>query len=101
MLNRWSFLVLLSGVLLGYAFAGSSARAQTELHTLAVGDAVTLWYARDAAPPELGNSVQCAVEEIRGLYVKCGRRSRVGSDSDAPDRWLTLKYVVQINKRQE
>lgn len=101
MLNRWSFLVLLSGVLVGYAFAGSSARAQTELHPFAVGDAVTLWYAKDAAPPELGNSVQCAVEEIRGPYVKCGRRSRVGSDSDAPDRWLTLKYVVQINKRQE
>ena len=101
MLNRWSLVVLIAGVSLGHALAGPPAQAQTQLLPFAVGDTVTLWYAKDVAPPELGNSVQCAVEEIRGEYVKCGRRSRVGSGSDAPDRWLTMKYVLQINKRQD
>ena len=100
MLNRWSLVFLVLGVLVGYAMAGAPVGAQTEALPFGVGESVTLWYAKDAAPPELGNSVHCAVEEIRGGYVKCGRRSRI-SGGEAPDRWLTLKYVVQINKTQQ
>lgn len=101
MLNRWSLLTLLVGVLVGYTFRAPTVQAQTELLPFAVGETVTLSYGQDAAQPSFGSSIECVVAEIRGVYVKCGRRSRVGGGSDQTERWFTLKYVVQITKRQD
>ncbi|MGB2718061.1 MAG: hypothetical protein WBC51_27995 [Vicinamibacterales bacterium] len=100
MLNRWSLLMLLLGALAGYAVAGSTVQAQSDAAPFAVGDTVTLWFGKDAAPPGFGSSMQCTADEIRGSYVKCGPRNRIGA-SDRTERWVTLKYVVQITKRDD
>jgi hypothetical protein len=101
MLNRWSLVVLVAGVLAGYTFAGPSVQAQGELLPFAVGETVTLWYGKDAGTPNYGSSVQCAVADLRGAYVKCGRPNRIGGTDDRTERWFTLKYVVLITKRDE
>jgi hypothetical protein len=98
MWNRWSLLVLGVGALTGYAVGGPSLRAQDAPLPFTVGETVTLWYSQDASIPSFGQSVQCTVAEIRGTYVKCGPRSRIGGGTDRSERWLTLKYVVQITK---
>jgi hypothetical protein len=100
MLNRWSVLVLVVGALAGYTVAGSSAQAQSEPLPFAVGDTITLHYGNDADRNGIESGTECTVAEIRGMYVKCGRRSRVGGGSDRLERWLTLKYVVQITRRE-
>ena len=100
MLRRWSLLLMLvAGAVAGYAFGGRSLQAQANDLPLAVGDTVTLWYAKDGGSPASGTSVQCTVVEIRGGYVRCGPRDRLAS-SGRNERWLTLKYVVEITKRE-
>jgi hypothetical protein len=69
-MNRWSGLMLVVGLLAGYTVAGSSAQAQTE-----------------------------SLTEIRGDFVKCDPRSRAAG-GDRSERWVTLKYVVQITKNE-
>ena len=99
MLNRWFLLTLVTGVVAGYAFSGP-VRAQSEDLPFAVGDTVTLWYGQDASLPEFDRSVECTVGEIRGVYVKCGRRTRIGGGREPLERWFTLKYVVSITRRE-
>src|SRR5688572_13143052 len=100
MWNRWSVLMLIVGALAGYSVATPSLQAQSDPSPIAVGETVTLWYGKDAAVPGFGSSFQCTVAEIRGPYVKCGPRNRLGA-IDRPERWVTLKYVVQITKRED
>lgn len=101
MLNRWSLLTLALGVVVGYTFSGTSLQAQTDALPFAVGETVTLWYGKDTGTPMFGTSVECAVAEIRGGYVRCGPRNRVGGDSGRSERWFTLKYVVLVTKRED
>ena len=98
MWNRWSLLMVILGALGGYAVASPSVTAQSEALPFAVGETVTLWYREGTST--FGASVECTVAEIRGSYVKCTARSRIAG-SDRAERWLTLKYVVQITKRQD
>jgi hypothetical protein len=101
MLNRWSLLMLTLGALVGYTFTNTSVQAQADALPFAVGETVTLWYGKDTSTPSYGTSVECAVAEIRGAYVRCGPRNRVGGGSDRGERWFTLKYVVLIAKRED
>jgi hypothetical protein len=100
MINRWSLVVLVVGLLAGYTVAASAVQTQTEALPFGVGDTVTLGYLKDASQPSFGTSFQCAVTEIRGVYVKCGPRRLAGGLNDAAERWLSLKYVVEITKRE-
>jgi hypothetical protein len=100
MWNRWSLLMVILGALGGYAVASPSVTAQSEALPFAVGETVTLWYGEGTSTPAIGTSVECTVAEVRGSYVKCTPRSRIAG-SDRAERWLTLKYVVQITKRQD
>jgi hypothetical protein len=99
--SRWSALALLVGLIAGYAVSARPVQAQNDGLPFAVGDTVTLWYATENAPPAFGSSVQCVVAEIRAVYVRCGRSSRVGSASDQTTRWLNTKYVVAVTAREE
>src|SRR5688500_875911 len=101
LLNRWSFLALVVGVLAGYSFTGSSDQAQAEPLPFAVGETVTLSFGKDATPPSVGTYVECTVAEIRGVFVRCGRRSRIGESIDRSERWFTMKYVVLVTKRDD
>jgi hypothetical protein len=102
MLNRWSIVVLLAGVLLGYAVAGPSVGAQSAGLPFVVGDTVTLGFGQDAAQPSFGSTVECVVAETRGDFVRCGRRERVGGGrTDRSERWFRMDYVVQVIKRED
>ena len=99
MLTRWTLLTLILGALAGYALTGTSAEAQGESLPFAIGDTVTLWFGKDAAPPSLGSGVRCVVDGIRGAYVRCKRSSRVGGGSgDDNEHWVTMKYVIHVTK---
>jgi hypothetical protein len=95
----WLLLVVI-GALAGYAVASPALKAQEEPLPFAVGDTVTFYYAQHASVPSFGTSIQCTVAEIRGNYVRCGARTRIAG-ADRAERWLTLKYVVQITKRDD
>jgi hypothetical protein len=95
--NRRSGLMLVVGLLAGYTVAGSSAQAQTESLPFAVGETVMFTFDEHATPAP--NLVECPVTEIRGDFVKCGPRSRAAG-RDRFERWVTLKYVVQITKNE-
>jgi hypothetical protein len=99
--HRWPLLLLVVSMLIGYTVGRPPAQAQTELLPFSVGDTVTLFYGQDAAQPSFGGSIDCAVAEIRGVYVRCGSRSQMGERGNQIERWLTMKYVVQITKRVE
>lgn len=103
MRNRWSLvLVMLAGVLAGHALPDHPVGAQTTPLPFAVGETVTLHYSEQSSQPQFGTSVECAVAEIRGEFVRCAPpRARIGDRSDPAERWLTLKYVVQISKRAD
>lgn len=100
MINRWSLVAVLLGVLAGYSLSGRSVQAQTDALPFAVGDTVTLWYGTESAAPAFGTSVECVVAEFRGGYVRCGRNSRIGGSSDRTARWLSTKYVVAVTKQE-
>jgi hypothetical protein len=75
--------------------------AQTDALPFAVGETVTLWLEQGTPQPSMGSTVECAVAEIRGGYVKCGPRNRIGGTSTQTERWLALRYVVQVTKRMD
>jgi hypothetical protein len=95
-----SLLVVVIGALAGYALASPSLKAQDDPLPFAVGETVTFYFAQHASVPSFGSSIQCAVAEIRGRYVRCGPRTRIAG-SDRTERWITLNYVVQITKRDD
>lgn len=101
--NRWSLaLILVFAVLVGSAVPGPPAGAQTQPLPFAVGETVTLYYGEQSSQPSFGTSVECVVAELRGEFVRCAApRARIGGSADRVERWLTLKYVVQITKRVE
>ena len=50
MVNRWSVVLLIVGVMAGYAISGTTLRAQDNLLPFAIGDTVTLRFGRLGAP---------------------------------------------------
>ncbi len=48
MVNRWSVVLLLVGVIAGYVISGTSVKAKTDPLPLAVGETVILRYSTDA-----------------------------------------------------
>jgi hypothetical protein len=100
MLNRWSCALLLVGAFAGYTIGGQSVEAQqTEPFPFTVGETVTLGFAQHASQPSFGTSIECRVTAIRGVYVKCGPRPLAGGLRDH-ERWLSMKYVVQVTKHE-
>ena len=71
MVNRWSLVLLIVGVIAGYVISGTSVKAQADPLPLAVGETVTLRYSTGAHPSESHGWVECSVMEIRGGYVRC------------------------------
>ena len=97
MLNRWSVLMVVVGLLVGYTVAGSSAQAQNQSLPFAVGETVTFMVEEHAVPTT--NLIECPVTEIRGDFVKCGPRTQAAG-RDRLERWVALKYIVQITKNE-
>ncbi len=99
MVNRWSVVLLIVGVITGYVLSGTSAKAQTDPLPLAVGETVTLRYSPDAHPSQGNVWVECSVMEIRGVYVKCAPPApRPGTQ--AVVLWRNLQSVAIVQKNQ-
>lgn len=95
MMNRWSVLFLILGVIGGYLIAGTSVRAQNDPLPFAAGDRVTLQYAIGYGSG--GDDVECSVMEIRGIYVKCAPPARAAQNVE---HWHSLQSVVWVQKHQ-
>jgi hypothetical protein len=98
MVNRWSLMLLIVGVIAGYVISGTSVNAQTDLLPLAVGETVILRYppthATDSSP-----WVECSVMEIRGVYIRCeAPAARPGIP--AVVLWRNLQSVAIVQKDQ-
>jgi hypothetical protein len=100
MLNRWSVLLLVIGCIAGFLGAGPAVVAQEGSGLpFVVGDTVTLGFDQDASQPSFGREITCTITEIRGVYVKCGRQSRIARGAE-PERWLSMRYVVEITRKE-
>jgi hypothetical protein len=95
MLNRWSLLLLMLGVITGYLISGTSVRAQNDPLPFAVGDRVTLRYR--IGPSSGGDQVECSVMDIRGIYVKCAPPARAAQNIE---HWHSLEPVLWVQKHQ-
>ena len=62
-----------------------------------IGETVTFMLEEHAVPAT--NLIECPVTEIRGDFVKCGPRTHAAG-RDRLERWVALKYVVQITKNE-
>lgn len=102
MFSRTSALWILVGLLAGYALAGRSAVEAQESAYLRpwfvnVGDSVTLQFERGALA-ESGGSVQCAVTQVWGMWVRCGPEERFGLQRE--EKWYSFQRVAAITKRE-
>jgi len=99
MVNRWSVVVLVLGMVAGYVISGTSVKAQTDSLPFAVGETVLLRYPPTHAT-EASPWVECSVVEIRGAFVKCAPPAtrRIGT----PDvvLWRNLQSVAIVQKDQ-
>jgi hypothetical protein len=100
MMNRWSVVLLIVGVIAGYVISGTSVKAQTDPLPFAVGETVILRYTTDAHPADARvNWVECSVMEIRGVYVRCATgATRPGIP--AVVLWRNLQSVAVVQKDQ-
>ena len=99
MVNRWSVVLLILGVMAGYLISGTTVRAQVDPLPFAIGDTVTL---RFGAPwsAEYNNFVSCTVSEVRGVFVKCAPHPSERPDS--PEKWYNLQQsVAMIEKKAQ
>jgi hypothetical protein len=92
MLNRWSLLLLMLGVITGYLISGTSLRAQVDPLPFAVGNFVTLHYGEHPG----SNFVECSVMEIRGTFVKCAPAA--GPLGERVEAWRSLQSVAMVKK---
>ena len=100
MLNRWSMVVvLIVGVIAGYALSGTSVKAQVNSLPFAVGETVLLRYpathATDTSP-----WVECSVMEIRGVFVKCAPPAHRRLGTPEVVLWRNLQSIAIIQKDQ-
>ncbi len=98
MVNRWSVVLLVLGVMAGYLISGTTVRAQADPLPFVVGDTVTLIFGepwREAYK----SFIVCNVSEVRGVFVKCARDAN--ERAGRPDQWYNLqKSVAMVEKPQ-
>jgi hypothetical protein len=100
MLNRWSLVVvLIVGVIAGYALTDTSVKAQGDPLPFAIGETVLLRYPPTHAT-EASPWVECSVVEIRGVFVKCAppANRRIGTPEIV--LWRNLQSVAIVQKDQ-
>ena len=98
MVNRWSVVLLIVGVIVGYVISGTSVKAQTDPLPFAVGETVILQYPQPNTT-DRGPWVECSVMEIRGVYVRCATgATRPGIP--AVVLWRNLQSVAVVQKDQ-
>jgi hypothetical protein len=101
MVNRVSALCLILGLVIGFALAGPSARAQSSEglpFPVNQDDKIALHFEHGT----LGDtvvSIDCTVDELQGTWVRC--RSSDSFQAQRQQRWYSLKRVIQITKQQK
>jgi hypothetical protein len=97
MVNRWSLVLLVLGVVAGYLTFGTPVRAQNQPLPFAIGDRVTFRFAGPFTE-NWHNSVDCTVSDIRGVYVRCAPAPN--ERLDRPEQWYNQQSVVVVEKAQ-
>ena len=95
MRHPWSIPVLLAAAALaGYAAGARPLQAQSEQWPMGTGELVTMTFPG-------GQTRQCAVEEFRGSYVRCGSGQRqplsIGQ-RERPEDWINLAQLQGITR---
>lgn len=104
MLNRFSVVCLVVGVLLGYASAGSAVKAQSATHTM-LPNVVYLPGANLSLTMEAGAltehvaQINCTVGEVSGDWVRC--KAADSFQDEREQRWYDMKRVSQIIIKRE
>ena len=98
MVNRWSVILLIVGVMAGYAIAGTTLRAQDNLLPFAIGDTVTLRFGAPWSAEFKSFVVVCDVNDIRGIYVKCA--SPASARPQRAEAWHNMQLVAMVEKQQ-
>ena len=98
MRHSWSVPVLLAlTALAGYAAGARPVEAQGGASPLELGEVVTFSF-------QDGGTRQCRIEEIRGLFARCGSTSDRGPTigrREPPAEWVNVAVVEWITKRNE
>jgi hypothetical protein len=94
MLNRWTGLTLVAGLMAGYYFAPPGAVAQTDPMPFSIGDRVTLRY--EVSAEDRFQDVTCLVGAFQGDWVRCDSTDRFKTPNS--ETWRSLRQVVQITK---
>ena len=101
MVNRWSVVLLLLGVIAGYLISGTTVRAQADSSyplPFVVGDSVTLVFG-EPWNEAYKSFVVCTVSEVRGVFVRCARDAN--ERPGRPNQWYNLqKSVAMVEKPQ-
>ena len=96
---RLSIVLMLAGIVAGYAIPGSPAAAAQPAADapFAVGDRVTLTF--DYAGQPLSSTIDCTVADLRPGFVRCtpGDRFKTGRD----ETWYSLRPVVRVVKHEK
>ena len=103
MVKTLSVLYLLVGLIAGYVAAVTTERAEArQAEPLASfvnrGDRIMLTFER-AAHNENGIAMACTVADISGSWIRCVPDEL--RDRKQDQFWYSLKYVVQISKREK
>jgi hypothetical protein len=95
MRHSWSVLVLIAlAALAGYAAGARPVQAQPEPWPASSGETVVLSFSG-------GSTQQCAIEEIKGTFARCGsgQRQPLGiGQRERPESWVNLAQVEWITK---
>ena len=99
MRHPWTVVVLFAlAALVGYTLTTKPVRAQGAAFPFQVGDIVTFSFAD-------GDSRQCRIDEIRGMFARCGNPSDQQGPTigrrEPPEQWVNVSVVEWVSRPRE
>ena len=97
MLNRWSALTLVVGLVAGYSFGTPAARAQAGAVPIDVGDRVSLRY--EAIADNRTQEFMCVIGAFQGDWIRCDSTDAFRKPKS--ETWRSLKQVIEVTKYEK
>jgi hypothetical protein len=102
MLNRFSAVWLVVGLIGGYALSGMTVTAQSSdnlfVSALSSGSTVDLGFEGGALSEGVA-TITCTVAQLQGRWVRC--KAADSFQDGREQQWYSLERVVSISKRQK
>jgi hypothetical protein len=99
MLNRFAPLLLIVGLVAGYAISGPPVKAQDTARRLPAGinqgDTVSLTFAHGTMSSG-GYTLTCTIVGLSDSWIRCAAPENFGSSREQP--WYDVSRVVKITK---